>query len=198
MSYPPGLGQRLLLGALVAVVGCAGTARDFARPRESDLALGKATIADIIARFGPPHQRGRALKDGVEVVSLSYSHADSAARASGPGVAAVKAIALYFAGGTLAGYESLSTFAADSSDFDDTRVSDIARGVTTEAQVRELVGAPSGMYIFPLTRAPGERALVYVYGEKRGAAPLARKQLVVTVDAAGVVQDVQFEKSGDW
>ena len=27
---------------------------------------------------------------------------------------------------------------------------------------------------------------------------VARKQLLVTVDAAGIVRDVQLEKSGDW
>ena len=54
------------------------------------------------------------------------------------------------------------------------------------------------MYIYPLTRAPDERDLVYVYGQKKGTAPLARKQLLVTVDAAGVVRDVQFEKTGPW
>jgi outer membrane protein assembly factor BamE (lipoprotein component of BamABCDE complex) len=90
------------------------------------------------------------------------------------------------------------TFKTDSSDFDDTRVSDIRRGLTTEAQVRALVGRPSGMYIHPLTRAPDERDLVYVYGQKRGTAPLARKQLLVTIDSRGVVRDVQYEKTGDW
>jgi hypothetical protein len=37
-----------------------------------------------------------------------------------------------------------------------------------------------------------------LYGQRKGAAPFARKQLVVTVDAAGIVRDVQFEKTGDW
>jgi hypothetical protein len=107
-------------------------------------------------------------------------------------------MAFYFVGGALVGYEAISTFRADSSDFDDTRVSDIARGVTTEAQLGTLVGRPSGMYIHPLTRVPGERILVYAYAQKRGARPLARKQLLITVDAGGIVRDVQFEKTGDW
>lgn len=188
-----------LVGVLVAAFGCAGGARDFVRPQPHELALGKTTSANILARFGPPQQRGKVMKDGIEVASFSYSYADPGAPASAAGVSAAKAMALYFARDVLVGYESISTFKADSSDFNDTRVSDITRGVTTEAEVRDhLVGRPSGMYIYPLTPTPAERALVYLYGQRKGAAPFARKQLVVTVDAAGIVRDVQFEKTGDW
>ena len=77
-------------------------------------------------------------------------------------------------------------------------MSDITRGLTTEAQVRDLVGGRAGCTSTPSPAAPDERALVYVYGQKKGAAPLARKQLLVTVDAAGIVRDVQFEKTGEW
>jgi hypothetical protein len=188
----------LAAGALAAALGCAAAAREFTRPQGAELVLGKTTPAEAIARFGPPQQRGRAIQDGVEIATLSYSYADPEAPAAVAGVAAVKALALYFARDALVGYEFLSTFRRDSSDFDDTRVSDIARGATTEAEVRALVGQPSGMYIPPLIRGPGQRALLFLYGQKKGAAPLARKQLIVTVDAAGIVQEVQFEKSGDW
>src|SRR5262245_60296531 len=187
----------LLACLLVAVTACSGS-RDFARPAPQDFALGRATAADVIGRFGSPQERGRALKDGVEVLSLSYSYADPTARASAAGVSAAKAMAFYFVRDALVGYEAMSTFAADSSDFDDTRISDIRSGSTTEAQLGELVGRPSGMYIYPLARAPGERLLAYAYAQKRGAAPLARKLLLITVDAAGVVRDVQFEKMGEW
>jgi hypothetical protein len=188
----------LVVWLFAATAGCAGATRDFVRPLPQDVALGKTTAADIVARFGAPQQRGRAVKDGVEVISLSYSHADPGAQSAAPGVPAAKTMAFYFAGDRLVGYEALSTFKADSSDFDDTRVSDIRRGLTTEAQVRDLVGRPSGMYIYPLTRAPDERDIVYVYGQKKGPAPLARKQLLVTVDARGIVRDVQYEKTGEW
>jgi hypothetical protein len=199
MSHRARLGQVLfLVGIVVPVFGCAVSARDFGVPQLRELTLGKSTLADIVARFGPPQQRGRAVKNGVEIVALSYSHADPDAAAATAGVAAVKTMALYFAGDVLVGYELLSTFKADSSDFDDTRVSDIARGITTEAQVQDLVGRPSGMYVYPLTPSPDERALVFLYGQKKGRAPLARKHLIVTVDAAGIVRDVQFEKSGEW
>src|SRR5262245_22615785 len=183
---------------LVASCGCAGGARDFARPSPNEFALGQATEADVMGRFGSPQERGRALKDGVEVMSMSYSYGDAAARASAPGVSAARAMAFYFVKGTLVGYEAISTFAADSSDFDDTRVSDIRRGVTTEAQLGELVGRPSGTYVYPLAPAPGQRVLVYAHAQKRGAAPMARKQLLVTVDAAGIVRDLQWEKIGEW
>jgi hypothetical protein len=188
----------LLLAVIAAACACAGRARDTVRPRPGDLALGRATPADIAARFGPPQAAGRTMKDGVEVLSLSYSYGDAAARTAVAGVPAVRALAFYFAGNALVGYEAISTFPADSSDFDDTRVSDIRRGITTEAELAGLVGRPSGMYIHPLTGAPGERILVYAHAQKKGAAPLARKQLLITVDAEGIVREVQFEKTGDW
>ena len=151
-----------------------------------------------MGRFGSPQERGRAMKDGVEVMTMSYSHGDAAARASAPGVSAARAMAFYFIKGTLVGYEAISTFAADSSDFDDTRVSDIRRGVTTEAQLGELVGRPSGMYVYPLAAAPGQRVLVYAHTQKRNTTPITHKQLLITVDAVGIVRDVQWEKIGEW
>jgi hypothetical protein len=195
---PRGAVLALLAATLLAALGCAAAARDFARPQEPELVPGKTTTAEALARFGPPQQRGRALLDGAEITTLSYSFADPEAPAAASGVMAVKALALYFARDVLVGYEFLSTFRRDSSDFDDTRVSDIARGVTTEAEVRALVGQPSGVYVYPLIRPPGQRALVFLYGRKKGTAPLARKQLIVTLDAAGIVQEIQLEKSGDW
>ena len=190
---------RLLLVGIVlaACAGCAG-AREFVRPQPQEVALGRTTVADIVARFGSPGERGRTTKDGVDVVSLSYSQADAAARSSAAGVPAARAVAFYFVRDALVGYEAISTFASDSSDFDDTRVSDIRRGSTTEAELGSLVGRPSGMYIHPLAPAPGERVLAYSYAQKRGARPLARKQLLITLDAQGIVRDVQFEKTGEW
>ena len=197
--HRPPLGLSLLLvGALAAIAACTTGPRDFPRPQPPDLVLGTTTPGEATARFGGPQQRATLIKDGVEVVSLSYSYANRDVPAVAAGIPAVKAMALYFARGRLVGYEFLSTFKADSSDFDDTRISDIARGVTTEAQVRALVGRPSGMYVYPLTARPDQRALVFLYGQKKGSAPLAQKQLIVTLDAAGIVRDVQFEKTGDW
>src|SRR5262245_32286904 len=191
--------RRLLLTIVVAAIaGCAGTGRDVTRPQPAEFAPGRTTVADIIARFGSPRERGRIPKDGVEVVFLSYSQTDPAAQSSAAGVQAARAVAFYFVRDILVGYEAFSTFASDSSDFDDTRVSDIRRGVTTEAELGGLVGRPSGQFAYPLAPAPGERVLVYSYAQKRGKAPLARKQLLITLDTSGIVRDVQFEKTGDW
>jgi hypothetical protein len=189
----------LLLGmVLAAASACAGSAGDFVRPQPQDFTPGRTTAAEIVSRFGSPKERGRTVQGGVEVSSLSYSHADPGARSSAAGVPAARAVAFYFVRDTLVGYEAISTFAADSSDFDDTRVSDIRRGITDEAELGDLVGRPSGTYIYPLAPAPGERVLVYSYAQKRGKAPLARKQLLITLDARGIVREVQFEKTGDW
>jgi hypothetical protein len=186
-----------LLAGLFAMA-CGSTGRDFARPQADQLVLGRTTYADIVSRFGRPEQHRTVTNNGEQVTAISYSYTGPGAASSAEGVSAAKSMGFYFLRNTLVGYEYVSTFKADSSDFDDTRIGDIQRGATTEAQVKDLVGRPTGMYIFPLIPRQDGHALLYLHGQKKGSAPFARKQLLVTVDAAGIVRDVQFEKTGDW
>jgi hypothetical protein len=185
------------LAVLMAVLASSCAGRDFARPRPGQLALGKTTYADIVRRFGQPQGQGESLRNDQTVKDVAYGYADPSGTAAAPGITPARAMGYYFVRDILVGYEFISTFKADATDFDDTKAQHIRPGATTEPQVVALLGPPGGMYMFPLTKLEGERALVYMYGYSKGDSALVRKHLLVSVDAAGVVRDVQLEKAGE-
>jgi hypothetical protein len=57
-----------------------------------------------------------------------------------------------------------------------------------------LMGPPNGIYIYPLINSNEGEGMVYVYNETRGF-KAARKFLVISVDKANVVTDVEFASS---
>ena len=104
----------------------------------------------------------------------------------------------------LVGHDFTSSFQEDHSDFDETKVTRIKKGETTKAQVIELMGQPTGAYMFPLVQRQTDTGLVYVYTQTRVEnIPFARKirtyrkALVVSVDESGVVSNVEFGASGE-
>lgn len=182
--------------ALTLVPGCAG--RDFSRPTPDQLSLGKTTYSEITAKFGEPYRQGEMLKNGQSVKTATYAYASAVTSGVATGVTPARAMGFYFVRDTLVGYEFTSSFAEDSSNFDDAKAYEIKRSVTTEKQVRALLGTPSGVYIYPLTPFEDDRALVYIHVQSKGAGQVARKQLKVILDPLDIVRDVEFEKSGKW
>ena len=99
----------------------------------------------------------------------------------------------------LVGHEFLSSWAEDSTDFDETERRRIIRGTTTEAEVVKLLGKPSGYEIYPMIEPASGHAAVYAYSELESAL-LARKAyrkvLVVTFDNVGIVTALDFSSVG--
>jgi hypothetical protein len=184
----------LALAVAALAWSCAG--REVARPRPDQLVLGKTTYDEVVRRFGPPQAQGQSLHNDQTVRDVSYGQTGAPSDAAVAGITPARAMGYYFVDDTLVGYEFISTFKADATDFDDAKAQQISPGTTTEAQVVALLGPPAGRCIFPLTRRAGERALVYMYGYPRGDNQPVRKRLLVTVEPRGVVSDVQLEKSG--
>ena len=112
-----------------------------------------------------------------------------------PGATPARVQNFYFAGGRLVGYEFVSSFRDDSTDFELARAAGIRKGVTTRARVLYMLGAPSGRYIFPMTPRAGEEALAYVYSHIAGP-EVYRKSLVVSFDDRGRVTAVEAAGSG--
>src|SRR5215813_1067912 len=198
---------RMLLAMIVllatSLVGCAG--RDFVRPSSDSLVLGKTTYGEIIARFGSPYREGTMLKNEQTFKTITYAYAS---KVSGPplvsGVTPARATAFYFSDLVLVGHEFTSSFQEDHSDFDETKVTRIKKGETTKTQVIELMGAPTGMYVYPLIQQRNDNGLVYVYSQTRVIPiPFApkilnyRKALIVSIDGNGVVSSVDFNASGE-
>ena len=88
----------------------------------------------------------------------------------------------------------------DSTDFDESKISEIKEGNTTIQEVIELLGSPNGEYIFPLATNETEKAKVYLYSQVKGSVfnmKFYRKLLVVTHDENGIVTEVEYESSGE-
>ena len=184
--------------AALLVSGCAGT--DFVRPDTSFLVNGQTTYAQIVARMGMPRREGTVLKNDKTVNTATYAYATAGGQPHHTGVTPARAIGFYLLGGTLVGHEFISSFAEDHSDFDENRVKDIVKGKTTRAELTQMLGRPSGAYIYPMIKAQTGEAAVYAYAETTGSVfnlKFFRKTLVVTFDAAGVATDVEYASSGN-
>jgi len=167
------------------------------RPEAGTLELGKTTEAEIRSRFGEPRGVATRLINDWPVKTLSYSYADSPVDVP---TVPVRVMVCMFSGDVLVGYHYLSSFTADSTDFDETRVGRIQRGQTTAKQLVELMGQAGGEYIYPLAKIRGGRAYVYGYSPTEslpdGKLVTRTKTLVVNMNPAGVVTDVDLSLTG--
>jgi hypothetical protein len=190
-------GSILAIAAMgLALAGCAGN--NFVRPDPSSFVLGKTTQQEISQRMGKPYRSGTVDKNGKSLQSFSYAYANVGGDSLYKGVTAARSQGFYFADGTLVGTEYSSSFKADGSDFDESRVAMLEKGKSTKNDVISLFGPPGGEYIAPL--ATSDRALVYMYSQTKGSAFNLRfylKSLVVSYNEAGTVTDIQYNAQGN-
>ena len=190
--------QHVLIGVVLLFVatGCAG--RDFTRPQPESLVLGKTTESEIRQRFGDPYREGTVIKNSETIKSLSYAYASGASSLAG-GVTPARGQGFYFWNGVLVGHDFTSSFDQDRTDFDGSKVQQIKKAETTEAGVVGLFGKSQGVYKYPLIADKSDRAIVYLYNQTKGSAynlKFYNQLLVVTLDANGLVKDVQFSSGG--
>ena len=114
-------------------------------------------------------------------------------------VTPARALSFHFRDSILVGYEFVSSFKEDHTDFDEAKVSQIKMGETTVEGVKELLGNNCGEHRHPLVSGEAQRALVYGYSQVKGSFKLKvyQKVLVVTIDSSGVVIDVNLRTSGE-
>lgn len=185
----------LLILFLLLVTGCAG--RDFDRPQPGDIVLGKTTQAEVLQRFGTPSRKGTETINGSVVETISYAYAAGGASLVG-GVTPGRSQAFHFLNGVVVGTVFISSFAADSTDFDAAKANAIAKGVTTRQQVLDLMGKPAGEYMYPMMDRQSDRGLVYSYLELKGTVfnpSISTKRLVVGYGPDDVVTDVKVSTS---
>jgi len=146
--------------AILAVVlaGACLLAADFSRPDPASFALGQTTEQEIRARFGKPSGQVNARVGDKLVTTLRYAYAEARSVA-----VPVRIMAYAFHEGRLVGFDYMSSFAADQTVFDELAVKRIRRGISTRAEVLDLMGKPSGQFIYPSSYAgtPGHHADVY-------------------------------------
>ena len=204
-----------LPAALLAFLcaGCIPVGKDFVRPTPATIELGKATPADIRARHGEPRSERSWARGDLDLskeigtpfgaprvpgamTELQYYYENRGDTGVTPGVEPSRSVRYWFWNERLVGYQSTSSFKADSTVFDDRKVASIRPWQSLRGDVIAALGEPSGQRVFPL--APGEdmQVLTWFAFEYDTGARLSRvRTLHVLVNALGVVVDLRFDSS---
>lgn len=195
MKFLPRVAVVLIVAALLAACA-AGT--NFARLSGPQLRLGQDTEASLRQRLGSPYKEGAVTKHNRQFRTLAYAYSVGG-KAAVQGVTPARGQTFYFLDRVLVGHDFSSSWAEDSTNFDESRIPEIVTGQSKVAEVVGLLGEPGGEYIYPLTSKKGERAKVYSYNQVSGsvfALRILAKSLIVSYDENGVVTDLEFTKSG--
>jgi hypothetical protein len=154
--------------------------------------------------MGSARTQGTLLRNEHTLKSISYFYSSSVGSANHLGVVASKGMNLAFDADRLVAYEYLSTYSDDPTDFDESKVKEIVKGKTRKDEVISLLGSPTGRAIHPYVRPQDGEGMSYTYYQmRRSATPFRHepyvyyKQLLVTLDRAGTVIEVEFTQTGE-
>lgn len=188
----------VLASTVIAFSGCAG--QNFVRPDSAELKVGQSTYSQVIAKMGEPRNTGEELKNGAKMKKVTYAYASTGGEPLEAGVIPARALAYYFHEDQLVGQEFLSSFKADNSNFDETKVPAIEKGKTTRTEVVQSLGKPTATFVKPMVQETSGEALGYTYQTTRGGAfsgfKFFRKTLRITFDNADRVLNVDYSATG--
>jgi hypothetical protein len=169
-------------------------------PASGALIPGQTKYDQVIALFGKPKDDNVSKTDqGLDKIT----YVESAGFIKG--VLPMRLLDLYFKDGILVSYDWESNFKEDSTDFDETKVSQIKKGETTWQQAAEIIGVKYGEYTYPMTDSPDERALVFMFVQNRteitglfkAKAHIYTKSLTLTYGNDNIIKDISLEISGE-
>ena len=192
------LKKSIVLSAIAAsalLAGCAPT--DFVKTDPQKIAIGKSTWQDVLAASDQEHKPTEAtFKDnatGKEIHVMTFLYSKGA---DFWGMTIQRHTQYYFFNNNiLIGQLYDSTFDKDSTDFDESKASQIKEGVTNKSQVVALMGNPAGNAIYPMAKKPGDTELIYQYSHARLASVFTTtetKSFNVSFVSNGIVDRVQF------
>jgi len=190
-----GIGLAIAVTVLFVCLSCAG--KDFVRPTEVSLVLGKTTMQEIRRQFGEPRQEASGIENGEAIKTFVYTYAAGAGGLVG-GVIPARAMVYSFYNDVLVAYQFNSSFLEDSTDFNEAKINQIKKGTTREGEVIDLIGKPSGRGIYPTADQDG-KTLGYTYTETRGptfSMKMYQKILRINLNRDGIVTNVKFSSSG--
>lgn len=175
--FSPGAFNTLTVGhasreAALAAMGAAPTQTDVVVFRE-DLA-NKALDTPVIAQ------------------RLQFQYVGPASEGTGVEPRAKRVVYLTFSDGKLIGYARTSTFQNDSTAFREALVTRLSKGRSTQSDVRQLLGAPAGQFLYPLSKMPAGTRWVY-WQQWWGGNGLYGQLLTLDFDADGVVKDLSLQ-----
>ena len=200
--------RSVVLAALVTMAGCTHTVgHDFTRPEQVGVVLGQTTEADILSRYGAPASRTSNTRSTVPApvtqpgsfdaapvpgvfTFLHYRYVLNQAPIAG-GDLNQKGAVFTFWNGVLVAHDFTSSFATDSSDFDEIAAQTLLapRKVTREEVIARL-GNPGGRFIYPTTPAPGMERLHYSYQKfDMNSHQRRTKAMDIVFNAAGQMVD---------
>jgi len=188
----------LFASVLSSLAGCFG--KDFVRPSSEAFRLGQTTYAQVIQQMGEPQKTGDVLKNEKNVKTATYVYAATGVEPLEEGVIPARVLSYYFYNDVLVGQEFLSSFKADNSNFDETKISTISKGKTTRLEVVQLLGRPSASFVAPMVKETSGEAIGYGYQTTRGGAfsgfKFYSKTLRITFDDKDRVLDTEYASSG--
>lgn len=193
--------KRTSIAVFIAIflTACA-TGTDFKKIEMNQLTYGSDTPETIKQKLGKPSGEGTITKHEKQFKTIDYVYASAGGTAAYKGVTPARGQTFYFYQSKLVGHNFISSWAIDSTDFDESKVSEIKEGHTTIQEVIELLGAPGGEHIYPLVENADEIAKVYVYTQASGSAfspKFYQKILIVTHNENGIVTGVTYTSSGE-
>jgi len=198
--YVPNLRSFPLLIVIPFMLAACAVGTEFVRPAPEAIEVGKSTYNQVIEHFGKPKDETRVRKNDELLRAISYTYANDMESAKVPNTLAARNIFFLFLGEVVVAEEFNSSFASDSTDFDQRKVGDIVKGKTRCEEVVQMLGRPAGKAIYPAIDKRGESAIVYGFSYVKR--PLLQfktysKQLKVVCDSGGVVTDVSYVEAGD-
>ncbi|MEZ5541055.1 MAG: hypothetical protein R3F42_03330 [Pseudomonadota bacterium] len=183
----------LLVALAASLVACA-YGNNFVRPAESALVLGVTTKQDVNGLMGRPvSTRAVVVNDkSLDILNYVYSDAANLGASDAPDVVPGRLLQLHFYEDMLVGKLFRSSFESDSTFFKVESASRIKPG-TTEQQLYAVLGAPNGVFQYPLTSNQEDKGLIYEFNEMLvGADVRFIGKLAVVIDPSGIVKEAKL------
>lgn len=199
------LGLTAIAALTVALSGCSttfGVPFDGAALRQ--LTPGVSTKSDLVAKVGPQVRpevvtmkkdlAGTDLPNPLIVEHTSYYFTDKAAPSISPDVNPSRIGFVDIVDSSVVFSNYSSSFAADSTDFDESKVSQVVKGKSTEQDVIAIFGQPSGRAIYPYAKEPGGSRISYLnISYNKTTNKIRSKAYVVYLDKQRVVSDFDLK-----
>lgn len=186
----------VMIVLVLALSACVTRGEKVTRIPEAELTLGSTTENWITERLGEPNRVLEQTENGQDIRTILYTYVSTATNDSQiSGVGAGRSQAYNFFDDTLVGYQFVSSFKSESTDFDDSVVASFEKGRTTLQEVISALGAPSGRRIYPLIKDQDVEAIRYVYtfvDTRKAGFPRVLKRLTIVLDDSDVVQDIDL------
>lgn len=180
-------------------VHCLG-ANKLKYPTPEVLVPGETKYEQVIKKFGKPKESSTKTDNQDVLTNISYTESGKFRN----GFLPMRYLAVYFKNDIVIGYDWYSSFKEDSTDFDETKISQIIKGETTWQEAAAILNCNYGVYIYPRTNDPNEQALVYMFIQYRNVfeglkarANIYTKSLTITYGPDDIVTDFAYETSGE-